>query len=79
MPRYFFDIQDGVTVRDEEDVDLADLKAVSQEVRKVLPSIAAHEVYNDGERQTFSVVVTDEYGRAVYSEVLTYTGMSLIR
>ncbi|MHC2001770.1 DUF6894 family protein [Methylobacterium sp. CM6241] len=79
MPRYYFDIHDGVSLRDEEGIELTDLNAVARHAKKVLPEIAADEVCKDGEHQAFSVLVTDEEGHPVYSAAVTYTGTWLIR
>ena len=62
MPRYFFDIHDGRIERDEEGFECADLQAAAQHAKQVLPAIAADEVPKDGERQAFTVLVTDEEG-----------------
>lgn len=79
MPRYFFDIHDGITLRDEEGIELSGPEQAAQHAKKVLPEIVAHEVPKDGEHQAFSVLVTDEDGHPIYSAAVTYTGTWLIR
>jgi hypothetical protein len=79
VPRYFFDIHDRRTHRDDEGVELSGPQEAAQHAKKVLPEIAADEVPKDGEHQALSVLVTDEDGHPVYSAVVTYTGMWLIR
>ncbi|MFK5600590.1 DUF6894 family protein [Methylobacterium sp. HMF5984] len=79
MHRYYFDINDGRTQRDEEGVLCADLQAAVLEAKKLLPAIAADEVPKDGERQAMTVLVTDEDGKAVYMAALAYTGAWLLR
>ncbi|TXM91274.1 hypothetical protein [Methylobacterium sp. WL116] len=79
MPRYFFDIHDGVHRRDDEGTECADLQGAVLEAKKLLPAIAAYDVPKDGERQTITVLVTDEDGHAVYSAALTYVGTWLLR
>ena len=79
MPRYFFDIHDGQTLRDEEGTVLPGPEEAARHAKKILPGIAAHEVPKDGEHQAFSVLVTDEDGHPIYSAAVTYTGTWLIR
>ncbi|WP_244479885.1 MULTISPECIES: hypothetical protein [unclassified Methylobacterium] len=79
VPRYFFDIHDGKTTRDDEGMDLRGPEEAAQYAKSVLPGIVAHEVPKDGEHQAFSVLVTDEDGHPIYSAAMTYTGTWLIR
>ena len=79
MPRYFFDIHDGRIDRDEDGIECADLQAAVLQAKKAVSSIAATEVPKDGERHTFTVLVTDETGQAVYLPAMTYTGTWLSR
>ena len=67
VPRYFFDTHDRVMTRDEDGTELAGPAEAAQEAKKLLPLIAAGAVPADGERQTFTVMVTDEDGRPFYS------------
>ncbi|MHC2109403.1 DUF6894 family protein [Methylobacterium sp. CM6246] len=79
MPRYFFDIYDGGSARDDEGTELEDPTAVRQHVLRLLPDIARDEVPEDGDRRTFSVVVTDEDGKSIYTATLNYSGLWLLR
>jgi hypothetical protein len=79
MPRYFFDIHDGVHLRDDEGTECADLQGAALEAKRLLPAIALDEIPKDGERQIITVLVTDEESHAVYSAVLAFVGMWLIR
>lgn len=79
MPRYFFDIHDGIHLRDDEGTDCADLQAAALEAKRLLPAIAVSEIPKDGERQIITVLVTDEEGHAVYSGALAYVGTWLLR
>ena len=79
MPRYFFDIHDGRTDRDDVGIELPGLEDAARHAKKVLPEIAAHEIHKDGEHQAFSVLVTDDEGHPIYSAAVTYTGTWLIR
>ena len=79
MPRFFFDIHNGVVTHDEDGTELPDVEAVRKHAMSVLPKIAADEIPANGDRRHFAVVVTDEDGHSVYSATLTYTGLWLLR
>ena len=79
VPRYFFDTYDRVMTRDEEGTELAGPDEAAQEAKKLLPLIAASAVPADGEHQAFTVMVTDEEGRSIYSAALSYVGTWLVR
>lgn len=79
MPRYFFDVHNGSTTRDDEGTECADLAAMRQEVLRLLPDIARDEVPEDGDRRTFTVLVSDEDGKAVFTATLTFTALWLLR
>lgn len=46
---------------------------------RLLPDIAREQALHDGDRHTYTVVVTDEDHRPVYSATLSPTGIWLIR
>ena len=79
MPRYFFDIHDGFHQRDDVGTHCEDVQAAALEAKRLLPAIAVNEIPTDGERQTITVVVTDEDGYAVYSAALAFVGTWLLR
>lgn len=79
MARYFFDINDGRNVRDEEGHECADLHTAVEYAKQTLSEIAADEMSKHGERQAITVLVTDETGQAVYLAAMTYTGTWLSR
>ena len=79
MPRFFFDIHDGTHTRDDEGVVLPDMSAVRAKAMTILPKIAADEIEGDSDRHHFTVLVSDEDGKAIYSATLTYTGVWLLR
>ena len=79
MPRYFFDIQDGGSQRDEVGTVCADPEAARLQAVRTLPDIARAEIPEDGDRCTFTVLVTDEDEHPVYSATLTYAGLWLLR
>lgn len=79
MPRYFFDIHDGVHRHDEEGTFCSDVRAAALEAKRLLPAIAVNEAPNENGRQIITVVVTDEEGHAVYSAALSVIGTWLLR
>lgn len=79
MPRYYFDIHDGVSQRDDTGTECDDLDAVRMEAIRTLPDVARDEIPKDGDRRTFTVLVTDENGHPVYSATLNFTGLWLTR
>lgn len=79
MPRYFFDIHDGGSTRDNTGTECADDEAARKIAIRTLPDIARDEISKDGDRRAFMVLVTDENGRAVFSATLSYAGVWLNR
>ena len=79
MPRYFFDIHDTGSARDDEGIELPSIEAVRGMAMQALPRIAADEIPADGDQRHFTMLVTDEDGHPVYSATLTYTGLWLLR
>ncbi len=79
MPRYFFDIHDGFHQRDDVGTLCEDVQAAALQAKRLLPAIAVDENPAEGERQTITVVVTDEDGYAVYSAALAFVGTWLLR
>ena len=79
MPRYFFDLHtDKGVERDDSGSELADMKQV-REAQRLLPDLAREEIPEDGDRRSFTVLVTDEDGHPVYSATLHYAGLWLLR
>ena len=79
MPRYFFDIHDGGSVRDDTGTECADDEAARKLAIKALPDIARDEIPRDGDRRAFIALIRDEDGRPVFSATLSYTGVWLNR
>lgn len=79
MPRYFFDIHDGGPHRDDTGTECPDLDAVRRQAMRTLPDVAREDIPRDGDRRTFTVLVTDEDGRPVYCATLNYSGLWLMR
>ena len=79
MPRYFFDIHDGGSTRDDIGTECADDEAARKIAIQTLPDIARDEIPKDGDRRQFVALVTDEDGRAVFSATLSYAGVWLKR
>ncbi len=79
VPRYFFDVHDSGTTRDDSGTEYATLDEVRTTAMRLLPDIARDEIPGGGDRRIFTVLVTDEEGRAVYSAMLNFTGLWLQR
>lgn len=79
MPRYFFDIHNNGPMFDDTGVECADLDSVRKEAMRTLPDIAREDIPKDGDRRTFTCLVTSEDGKPVYSATITYAGMWLQR
>ena len=73
MPRYFFDIDDGVRdLRDNEGVILNDREHARKEVIATLAQLANDKLPN-GNNHTFKASVRDETGTRIYEAALTLT------
>ena len=79
MARYFFDIHDGGSTRDDTGTECADDEAARKIAIRTLPDIARDEIPRDGDRRSFVVLVTSEDGGPVFSATLSYTGVWLKR
>ena len=77
MPRYFIDTDDGEQhVQDEEGFELADAAAARREATTSLSEMA-YDMTPDGDQRTFSALVRDATGRAIYSAVLSFEGREI--
>lgn len=72
MPRYFFDIHDGTSTRDEEGVDLDSADVARKEVWKTLPMLAAHRKANGNMACQLRMDVRDESGKHVFHAALAF-------
>jgi hypothetical protein len=71
MPRYYFDIDDGESLTEDDDgLLLADIEDVRKHAIAALPSLA-EEVLPDGDRQRFSVTVRNERGVPIFRASLS--------
>lgn len=77
MPRYFFHTFDGGSFPDLEGQELPDEGAARLEAMRALPEIARDAIPKDGDKQGYTVLVTDEDGRSIYSGSLSYAGVWL--
>lgn len=59
MPRYFFDIKDGVDVRDDVGIDLADMTAARAHAIRRTADFVSH-LDNDGDGGYLIVTIRDE-------------------
>ena len=69
MPRYYFDLHDFISVRDELGLDLPDLAAVRTEAHRALAELAANHTADDGSVQ-ICTEVRDRDGNCVLSATL---------
>ncbi len=72
MPRYFFDVHDGFSTRDEEGVELEDIDAVRTEVWNTLPMLAAHRKANGNMACQLRMDVRDESGKHIFHAALAF-------
>ncbi|MHB2210698.1 DUF6894 family protein [Methylobacterium sp. CM6257] len=79
MPRYFFDVHDGSMALDEDGYECASLEEARRQAMTLLPDIARDAASRDGDRHTYTVLVTDEDHRPVYMATLSLIGLWLIR
>ncbi|MTH79181.1 DUF6894 family protein [Paracoccus aestuariivivens] len=70
MPRFFFDIDDGLRFTfDDDGQALPDRAAARNMAISVLPPLA-RDVLPDGDRHAVSVVIRNEEGEAIFRAVL---------
>ncbi|WP_018044890.1 hypothetical protein [Methylobacterium sp. 88A] len=80
MARYFFDVHDGgVHQFDDQGSEFATLNEVRKQAIRLLPDIARDKALHDGDRQAYTVVVSDEDHHPVYSATLSLVGVWLLR
>nr|WP_137830265.1 hypothetical protein [Methylobacterium sp. L1A1] len=70
MPRYFFDIDDGVrNLRDEEGVVLDNCEHARREAIGILAQLA-NSMLPNGNNHSFQACVRDETGKPIYEATL---------
>jgi hypothetical protein len=69
MPRYYFDLYDCISVRDDNGVELPDLDAVRAEAHRALAELAANHPADEGSVQ-ICTEVRDGDGNRVLSATL---------
>jgi len=79
VSRYYFDIHDGTSIFDDVGTECATLDGVRVQAMRVLPELARDRAIEGGNRQTYTVLASDEDHRAVYSATLSLVGLWLIR
>ena len=77
MARYFFDIHDGIMVRDDEGQHCASIDDAHKHAKATLLAIALQEVPPDGDRKAYTVLVRDDRNNNVYAGTLSYVGLDL--
>ena len=77
MPHFYFDTFDGNrNTRDDQGMDLPDLKAARAEAQRELPDLV-RDVLPDGDHRVFACMVRDVGGAYVYRVILTLTGIAM--
>ncbi len=78
MALYYFDIHDDQNVRlDDVGVELENPEQARKEARQSLSDIAGDELFEDGERRSFLILVRDDKKTPIYTASLNYTGLWL--
>jgi hypothetical protein len=70
MPRYFFNLTNGTTIRDTEGEQCADLDAAKTLARRSARDLARNK--RRTEINSFYVCVTDEHGNEVFRTPLAH-------
>lgn len=76
MSLYYFDILDGEFMPDETGTECANLQAVREHAKRVLPAIAAETLPEHGDHQTLIVRVRNEQHETVYTATLSFNGLT---
>ena len=66
MPRYFFHVQDGVSLHDSEGTELADLTTARRQAIELAGRIIAEEAKRRDLGEDWSMDVTDENGLILF-------------
>ena len=72
VPRYFFDVHDGISTFDEEGVELDSIDAAKIEVWNTLPMLAAHRKANGNMACQLRMDVRDESGKHLFHAALAF-------
>ncbi|MBX9933259.1 MAG: hypothetical protein K2Y56_17280 [Methylobacterium sp.] len=75
MARDFFDIHDGVLMRDDVGSECDGPESVRLAAMRVLPEMAKDLIPQDGDKQAFTVLVRNERNVTVYTASLTFSGL----
>jgi hypothetical protein len=76
VPRYYFDIYDGIFRLDEDGVECVDFDEVRREAKRTLPEIARDFLPEDGDHHAITCRVRDERNETVYTATLIFHGFS---
>lgn len=77
MARYYFDVHDGTSQRDDEGKECPTVEDACAHAKTLLPEIALHELARDGDRNAYTVLIRDEDNNPVYSATLSFVGLML--
>lgn len=79
MPRFYFDIHDGKSNRDDQGTECDDLEAARGKILASLPDLSSLITEDGGDDQAVTILVRNEDGSGVYKATLTFTGRRLNR
>lgn len=77
MPRFFFDVDDGVVYKDDVGVELPTAESLPDEAMRFLVDLARHERPKGAPDRSITVVVRDHTSRPVYTCTLNLIGLYL--
>jgi hypothetical protein len=72
MPRYFFDVHDGIFLRDDEGEELPDADAARMAVWNTLPAMASHREADSSMACQLRMDVRDETGKHLFHASLAF-------
>ena len=67
VPRFFFDVHDGVSSPDAEGIDLPDLRCAQVEAVRLAGAVLIHDVEQFWRAARWSVTVREAGGRRLFS------------
>ncbi len=73
MPRYFFNVHDGMDVEDEEGMELPDFRAARVEAVRLAGRIIDHEADHVASVEDWRLEVTDQSGLILFQILFLMT------
>lgn len=66
MPRFFFDLQDGILIDDKHGVELAGLNEAIAHAQQMAAELAVTPTFADGSKWRWTLAIRDEGGDIVH-------------